>query len=130
MPRCLTLTPLFVVALGGACIAPDKFLSIPTPAVVDSLVFVVNEAHSSLTTPIYGLSVVVCGTEHTMWTIAADGTRLLPSRITYGRAVAGFTTQAGPLPLKPGCYDVFASGTRSVRFDVDRAGNVRARAPQ
>jgi hypothetical protein len=130
MPRPLTLARLFVLALGGACTAPDKFLSIPAPAVVDSLVLVVNDPQSSLTTPVYGLSVLVCGTERAMWTIAADGSRLLPSRITYGRTVAGFTTQAGPFPLKPGCYDVFASGTRSVRFDVDSAGTVRARKPR
>jgi hypothetical protein len=106
--------------------APERFLSIGTPAVLDSLTFVVNDPQA-MNVPIYGLSVVVCGTDRAMWTIASDGSRPLPAQIPYGRAVPGFVTGVGPLPLSPGCYDVFASGTRPVRFDLDGRAIVQRR---
>jgi hypothetical protein len=130
MRRSLSELCFLALALGGACVAPDRYLSIAAPAAVDSLTFLITDPRQATDVPIYGLSVVVCGTERVMWTIASDGSRSLPAQIAYGHAVPGFVTRAGPLTLSPGCYDVFASGTRPVRFDVDHLGSIQARARQ
>lgn len=73
---------------------------------------------------IYGLSVVACGSETVLWQIAATGSNGTPSRIEYGVLPPGFVVNAGPAPLRAGCYNVFVTDGRRARFHVDAAGVV------
>ncbi|HKW49030.1 MAG TPA: hypothetical protein VJN70_16380 [Gemmatimonadaceae bacterium] len=77
---------------------------------------------------IYGLSVVACGSETVLWQIVATGSNGAPSRIEYGVTPAGYIVNAGPLPLRAGCYDVFVTDGRRARFRVDAAGRVTSEA--
>jgi hypothetical protein len=132
--------PLAVTALAGliqlsACVTVANTLRIETGARGDSLAFVLSgitaagRAAGEPGAPIYGLSVVACGTERALWTVSADGTRSMPLRVVYGKTVDGFPTRAGPAPLTTGCYDVFLTGARPVRFDVDEHGAIHVREP-
>lgn len=74
----------------------------------------------------FGLSVVRCGHDTTMWTLTTPGgasTAAPPDTIVYGEAPTGYATTVGPLPLRPGCYEVFAAGA-SARFRVERDGRI------
>lgn len=68
--------------------------------------------------PVYGLSVVRCGTDDAYWTIAAGGGRLLPDTVHYGQLVPGFRVTTPPRPLTPGCYEVLATNAKAVRFQI------------
>lgn len=74
-----------------------------------------------------GLSVIRCGDERPVWTIVADGSKLMPAQIAYGQAPAGFVTQNGPDSLRAGCYKAVVSGASPVTFDVSQGGRVSAR---
>lgn len=59
------------------------------------------------------------------WRIELD--RYLPQSPTifvYGQAPKGYKTTAGPEPLKPGCYEIRASGSYALRFIVFSNGQV------
>jgi hypothetical protein len=73
---------------------------------------------------IYGLSVVLCGTDSALWQIAATGASGPPSRLEYGVTPAGYATHVGPQPLRPGCYEVLITDGRRARFRVSAAGQV------
>jgi hypothetical protein len=91
----------------------------------DSLVFVISGAAVGAPPKLlYGLSVTHCGDEVPMWTIAADGTRLMPDTVRYGELVPGFVPRAGPEPLGPACYRAIASGAPPLRFAIDTAGRI------
>jgi hypothetical protein len=74
--------------------------------------------------PIYGLSVVPCGSDSALWQIASRQTVGAPSRVVYGETPDGFITLIGPEPLRRGCYDVFITNGRRARFRVDNQGRV------
>ena len=74
---------------------------------------------------LYGLAVVPCNGGDPRWQFGTGGgvmTRVPPA-IVYGEMPAGFSLIAGPTPLTPGCYEVFASGA-SGRFTVRPGGLV------
>jgi len=73
---------------------------------------------------IYGLPVVVCGSETVLWQISADGSSSAPGRIEYGTPPPGYVVNIGPAALRPGCYDVFVTDGRRARFRVDKLGHV------
>ena len=73
---------------------------------------------------IYGLSIVACGTETVLWQISATGSNGAPSRIEYGVVPTGYVVNAGPAPLRAGCYDAFVTDGRRARFRVDAMGHV------
>lgn len=98
----------------------------------DSVAFIVTGT-ASATAPsnlAYGLSVIRCSNAQVMWTISADGTRLMPDRVEYGAVIPGFHTLAGPLPLTVGCYQVVVSRAAPVTFDVSMTGQVTVRSHQ
>ena len=114
-PRALLLAALAALA----CVAPSNAIRVAPNATADSLAFVVTAADSVRpATLVYGLTVVRCGSEDALWTISADGTRQLPSRVVYGQRIEGFPTRTGPAPLTPGCYEVIISGGRPQRFEI------------
>ncbi len=116
--RGLRFTLALVVVLG--CVTMDNAVRIGPDATTDSLVFLLTSAANTGQPPtlVYGLSVVRCNTEEAFWTVAADGSRQMPTRIVYGRPIAGFPARAGPVPLTPGCYEVILSGAAPRRFEV------------
>jgi len=124
--QCLSVLVLAVAVIAVGCVPAQNALQLAPDASADSVVFVLTNAEG--TGPgqgwVYGLSVVECGTDRALWTIASNGSSL-PSRVTYGRTVPGFTVREGPAPLVPGCYDVYISGGRTLRFIVDSAKAVR-----
>jgi hypothetical protein len=73
---------------------------------------------------IYGLSVVACGNEAVLWQIVATGSNGAPSRVEYGVPPAGYIVNAGPTPLRAGCYNVYITDGRRARFRVDATGRV------
>ena len=73
---------------------------------------------------VYGLSVIPCGFDNPVWQLVANGTNRAPARFAYGDSVPGYVSRVGPTPLGAGCYDVFVTDGRRVRFHVDRAGRV------
>jgi hypothetical protein len=73
---------------------------------------------------IYGLSVVACGNETVLWQIVAAGSNGAPSRIEYGVTPLGYIVNTGPAPLRAGCYNVYVTDGRRVRFRVDATGRV------
>ena len=115
-----------LAAVIAACVAPQNALQVVPETTADSLVFTLTGPGGSGPAQawVYGLSVVECGTERAMWTIASSGGSL-PSHVTYGRPLPGFEVREGPKPLVPGCYDVFISGGNSIRFQVDSTRAVR-----
>jgi hypothetical protein len=125
--RALAVILAGVIGL-GACVPVANVVRIEPGATADSLRFVVSGIQSATEpgTGIYGLSVVACGTERSLWTVAADGTRLMPMRVAYGQALQGFPTRTGPFPLTRGCYEVFITNARTLRFDIDAAGAIHA----
>jgi hypothetical protein len=77
---------------------------------------------------IYGFSVIPCGSETPVWQLVAGGSNGAPSRLVYGDTVPGYVTRIGQMPLKSGCYDVYMTDSRRVRFHVDGTGRVTAEA--
>lgn len=77
---------------------------------------------------IYGFSVIPCGSEIPVWQLVADGSKSAPTRLVYGDSVPGYITRTGPVPLTTGCYDVFVTDGRRIRFHVDGAGRITADA--
>lgn len=73
---------------------------------------------------IYGISVVACGNETVLWQIVATGSNGAPSRIEYGVPPTGYIVNAGPSPLRAGCYNVYVTDGRRARFRVDAMGRV------
>jgi len=59
----------------------------------------------------------------------ADGSRLMPDRVEYGRVPPGFVVRIGPEPLQQGCYKALLSGAAPTVFDVTSAGAISVRAP-
>src|ERR1051325_5833120 len=111
---------VFGLLLAVACATVQTVVRIAPSARADSLVFLLRSAADSGRPAnwVYGLSVVRCNTETSVWTIASDGGQQIPPSIVYGQPVPGFSTRAGPATLTPGCYDVFATGAARRRFDV------------
>jgi hypothetical protein len=117
-----------VAALALVACAPSNMIQLAPSATRDSLAFVISGASDArVTSPVYGLSVVHCLDDVPVWTIAADGTRALPARVTYGALIAGYETRVGPVPLAPGCYKAFLSNADPLIFDVGPQGAVTAR---
>lgn len=103
----------------------------PSPT-ADSVAFVVRGIVSPTapSTLAYGLSVIRCLDQQSMWTISADGTRGMPDTVRYGAIIPGFHTLAGPLPLTVGCYQVVVSRAAPVTFDVSSTGRLTVRTPR
>ena len=120
---------IFVTIAAAACDAPANLVRLAPPARVDSVAFEISAIGGAGAGPaslVYGVAVVRCD-ETGFWTIVSDGTRSLPQRFTYGGALPGFETRAGPLPLLPGCYDILVSRARPLRFDIGADGSATAR---
>ena len=112
------------LATGNAC-EPQNVIAIAPGSTPDSLVFVLRGAAVGASPKLlYGLSVTHCGDEIPMWTIAADGTRLMPDTVRYGQLVPGFVLRAGPEPLPPACYRAVASGAAPIQFAIDPTGRI------
>lgn len=116
-----------------ACVPIANALRIEPGATADSLAFVVSGIQEGgrlggdPAVSIYGLSVIACGTERSMWTVASNGTRSMPRRIMYGQILAGFPVRTGPFPLTAGCYDALMTGAHALRFDVEEDRSIRVR---
>lgn len=94
----------------------------------DSLVFIIESADgTSARGLIYGLSVLGCGDDRTLWVIAADGSRTMPDRVRYGQLVPGFSIRAGPESLQAGCYKAVVSSANPFAFDVSPFGDIHPR---
>jgi hypothetical protein len=59
------------------------------------------------------------------WVVGPTGGTADVREIKYGETPAGFTSDQGPQPLKPGCYRVDVSGTGKTQFIVEPSGQVR-----
>jgi hypothetical protein len=115
------------LAVGAAACAPANIVGVEGGSEPSTPVFVVTDAAGHGATGwVYGLSVVTCGSDSSVWTIAATGSASPPSRIVYGQTPDGFVNRAGPLPLHPGCYQVYVSESAGTRFHVGRDGRVIA----
>ena len=128
VPRCRVLSLAAAIAAGASACEYGNAIRLAPTATRDSLVFVIRSVREAPTTnAIYGLSILRCGDEHPMWTIAADGTRTMPDTVVYGRPIPGFAVRQGPERLEPGCYSAVISGARPLTFDVTSAGTVKLR---
>lgn len=77
---------------------------------------------------VYGFSVIPCGADNPVWQLVASGTNGAPARFAYGDTLPGYVAHIGPKPLRPGCYEVFMTDSRHVRFHVDASGRVLTQA--
>ena len=128
-PRRAVVTGAMTVGAALAC-TPGNIVGVEAGAEPAAPVFVITDvAGHGATRWIFGLSVVTCETGASVWTIASTGTASAPSRITYGQAPPGYVNRIGPLPLRPGCYQVYASESAGARFHVGRDGRVTADSP-
>lgn len=114
-----------LVALACACVVagcdpPVNAIHVAPTASPDSVRIMISGLDGTIPpqSPVYGLSVVRCGTQDAYWTIAAGGGRLLPDTVHYGQAVPGFRVTTPPRPLTPGCYEVLATNARAVQFRI------------
>jgi hypothetical protein len=125
-PAVLRLSVLLALAAGllAACETAVNAVKIEPGSLMQPVFVVTDTAGRGFSGVIYGLSVVVCGEERVMWTIAATGSAGVPTRVTYGVPPSGFVNQFGPEPLRAGCYDVFVTNGRRTRFHIDAAGRV------
>lgn len=115
---------LIALGIGTACVHQNVIALAPgsTP---DSLVFVIRgPVAGSSPSLLFGLSVTRCQDDLPMWTIAADGTRLMPDTLRYGELVPGFMLRVGPEPLPPNCYRAIASGAAPLQFEIDPSGTI------
>lgn len=119
----------FALALASAsavcaCATGTVLITLEPGARADSLTFRVVPRPNAVPTPvIYGLSVVHCGTDSPLWTVAADGSRHLPEHVTYGRPIEGFAVRNGPVALTPGCYEALVTGASPLRFQIGADGS-------
>jgi hypothetical protein len=117
-----------LLAVVCAACAYENAIRVAPTSNRDSLVFVIGGARpGGAPTPVYGLSVVRCADGWPVWTIAADGSHLMPERIAYGQVVPGFVVHDGPQRLSAGCYKAIASEAAPVLFDVSPSGQVSVR---
>jgi len=119
LPRAGRILPALLAL--AACAPPSQVIQVaPGPA----------PGRPAFTLPIgsgalYGLAVIPCGRDVAVWQFGTGGGLLtrIPSPIVYGDLPPGFTLRAGPAPLTPGCYDVFADGAAG-RFTVQPGGTI------
>jgi hypothetical protein len=118
---------LMLILAGFACTGVVNLVQVQAGDAPNKPLFVLTDTtgHGPAGT-IYGFSVIPCGTETPVWQLVASGTNGAPSRFAYGDSIPGYVTRIGPLPLRSGCYDVFVTDGRRVRFHVDAAGHVQA----
>lgn len=102
----------------AACTATTAVRLAPAPENGRPVFMITAAVGEGLAPALYGLSVVRCGSDDVMWTIAADGGRSSPRRIVYGTAPAGYLNEVRPRILGPGCYNVFVSGGGRSTFTV------------
>ena len=125
------LARVVVVGVGAFLFAAcevSNMIQLAPQQPADSLVFVIGGASDARApTPVHGLSIVRCGDERPMWTIAADGSRRLPARVVYGAPIPGYSIRTGPDPLVAGCYKAFLSDASPLVFDVGPHGVVARR---
>ena len=115
----------FVALLLGACDPAVNTVRVEIGASPLVPVFVLADSTGrGRSGPIYGLSVVPCGSDSASWQIASKQTVGAPARLVYGETPDGFITLVGPAPLRRGCYDVFVTNGRRARFRVDAQGRV------
>jgi hypothetical protein len=109
----------------GACDPAINSVRIETGSAPLRPVFVLADSTGrGRSGPIYGLSVVPCGSDSAAWQISATQRVGAPQRLVYGETPEGFVTLIGPAPLHRGCYDVFVTNGRRARFRVDGQGRV------
>ncbi len=53
-----------------------------------------------------------------MWVLTQEIDGPAVTRVTYGEVPEGYTSQQGPLPLHPGCYQAYATTGGRVEFHV------------
>jgi hypothetical protein len=113
-------TAVLVVAFVLGCAMTDNAIRIAPAPTADSLVLLLTRLADTgqPATSAYGLSVLRCNSEESLWTVAADGSRRMPMSVVYGRPIAGFPARTGPFPLTPGCYEAVLSGAAPQRFEV------------
>lgn len=116
-----------LIATLTACAAENRIRVAPG-STRDSLVFLIDGADGTAAHGlVYGLTVLRCGDQLVLWTIAADGSRTIPDKVRYGQLVPGFSIRAGPEPLTQGCYQAIISSATPLSFDVDPFGAVLPR---
>ncbi len=116
---------LLVLMLGGC--ASGNAIWVEPNSTAKRVVFQIARSREATAPPsfFYGLSVITCSGSRVMWTFGgASNTAPAPSQIVYGKPSPGYTTRAGPRPLRPGCYRAIISGGASVQFVVRRDGSV------
>jgi hypothetical protein len=120
---------LMGIALMLACAPPKNMIRLGPSSSADSLVFLLRTIAdtSQAAESVYGLSVIRCDTRETAWQIAADGSRQIAATVVYGKPVPGFPTRFGPMPLRPGCYEIIVSGAKTQRFEVGPQRMIRIR---
>ena len=124
-PPALAALLSLAVLLASACDPAINTVRIETGNAPLRPVFVLADSTGrGRSGPIYGLSVVPCGSDSAIWQIASRQTVGAPSRVAYGETPDGFVTLIGPEPLRRGCYDVFITNAKRVRFRVDNQGRV------
>ena len=112
------------LAIGSACVH-QNVIAVAPGSTPDSLIFVIRgPVAGSAPSLLYELSVTRCRNDLPVWTISADGTRLMPDTLRYGQPVPGFMLRAGPEPLPPDCYRAIASGAAPLRFEIDPDGRI------
>jgi hypothetical protein len=95
-------TAAYVVGVSGGTPATAPVFTLPPAA-----------------SPFYGLVVARCSGGSPVWQIGTGGgAASSATSITYGKAPDGFATLVGPVPLAPGCYRVFASGSGTGHFTI------------
>src|SRR5207237_672471 len=120
---------MLAAACASGCASADNAIRLAPDATSDSLVFtVITTRTGGPPASAYGLSVLRCGDDSVFWMLSADGTRHMPTRITYGRPLPGYVVKTGPDTLRPGCYRVILSEAAPLLIDVLPGGAVHDRA--
>lgn len=123
----LVLVSFTLTIIGLGCTGVVNLVQVEPGEAPSKPVFVLSDTTGrGPVATVYGLSVIPCGADSPVWQLVASGTNGPPARVVYGDSVPGYISRIGPVPLKAGCYDVFITDGRRVRFDIDDAGHVTA----
>lgn len=128
------MTLASMLLLGG-CMPQDNELWIEPGSTADSLVWGVGKHRGGAPVDqFHVLRVSRCDGPHigegAMWVLSLSDDVPALERVHYGETPVGYTSDQGPLPLDPGCYQASATTGGLVEFHVLEDRSIREVEPQ